>query len=504
MTRIAGVGAYAPRHRIDADAVRAGLGRFAASGVEATAVPDADEDALTMGWEAGRRALAAAGADAADVELLAFGTTTPPLAEEDLTSRLGAFLGVPERATRRYHLGSTRAGVDALLSAADADRTPALAVAADCPRGAPTDAVDHAAGAGAAAFVLATGGDAAVLDRASAGADYPGTRFREAADDRTRGLSVRSYDRAAATEVVADAVAELDEPVTGGGVDALALTAADGKRPYRVAAKLGFDAAEVVSPVADLGDLGAASAPVALALAHSQGIDRTLVVGWGSGASADAVVVGGTAPTACDLAREDGAFVDYATYLRLRGELTDGGPAGGGARVSTPSWRRRQEARYRLVGGRCADCGSVQFPGEGACDGCGSLGVWEPTRLARRGTVATATTVGPDGAPPEFVEQADRVGDFGVTVVEFPVAADDSEPGGEPEAERESDGDGPDPHDADASVAVPMQVTGPTRASVAAGDEVRAVVRRIHTQDGLARYGSKVTPAGEASDDPNV
>ncbi|MFT4922545.1 MAG: hydroxymethylglutaryl-CoA synthase, partial [Haloarculaceae archaeon] len=93
---IAAVGAYAPRLRIAAGEFADAWGRFEARGVERTAVPEADEDALTMAHEAVRRALDAAGREGGDVTHLAVGTTTPPMAEEDLTPRLASMLGTPE------------------------------------------------------------------------------------------------------------------------------------------------------------------------------------------------------------------------------------------------------------------------------------------------------------------------------------------------------------------------------------------------------------------------
>jgi uncharacterized OB-fold protein len=45
----------------------------------------------------------------------------------------------------------------------------------------------------------------------------------------------------------------------------------------------------------------------------------------------------------------------------------------------------------QLIGGRCADCGSVTFPNPASCARCGSVAV-EAHPLARRGTLWTFTT----------------------------------------------------------------------------------------------------------------
>ena len=468
MTSVVGAGLYAPRYRVGAGEIADAWGRFRASGVEEKAVAAADEDALTMGTAAAKRALAATDVSPDAVESLVFATTTPPLAEEDLTPRLGAFLGLADDVANRTLAGSTRAGTQALLVAAETSRFPALVVSADAPRGEPNSEVEHAAGAGAAAFVLSAGDDGAELTaRGEYAVDYPGTRFRERGDEDVEGLGITSYDRQAFRECVAGAVA-------AAGVDAdaapsaLALQAPDGKLPGRAMRALDLDS-DLVTVAGDLGDLGAASAPAALVRAVESGHESTLVVGFGSGAGADALLFEGTASVDSNADRETES-VDYAHYLRLRGELTGHGPAGGGAQVSVPSWRRSRAARYRLEAGRCPECGAVAFPPGGACPNCHALVDHETVRLDPEGTVETATGVSPGGAPPEFAVQAEKGGDFGVAIVSFPAA----------------DGDG--------AASVPVQVTDVAGDSVEAGDDAEAVVRRIYTQEGVTRYGTKVVP----------
>ncbi|WP_327052094.1 zinc ribbon domain-containing protein [Halomicrococcus gelatinilyticus] len=468
---IAAVGAYAPRFRVDAAEFREAWGQFHAAGVESKAVPGADEDALTMAWEAATRALDAAGRDGDEVAFLAFASTTPPLAESDLTVRLGGMLGVPDDATRHVFTGSTRAGtraLDAGLAAGQWGDGVGLVVAADSPRGEPDSDEEHAAGAGAAAFVLAAEGPAVVTQQAEYASEYPGTRFRRTGDDATEGLGVTAYDRQAFTDTLAGAVAELDFE----DVDAAAVQAPDGKLPYRAAGALGVEAADVqeCALVRDLGDTGAASVPLSLARALADGHERVLAAAYGSGAGADALVVeaeSGEVPAS--LALDGDESVSYAEYLRQRGELTSGPPSGGGAYVSVPSWRRTLDQRHRLVAGRCPDCGALNFPPEGACTACTSLVEYEEVTLPGTGTVEATTTISQGGAPPEFAEQQARSGDFGVIVVAF---------------------DGPE----GGQTSAPAQVTGTDPGSLTIGDPVETTMRRIYTQEGVTRYGFKLRP----------
>ena len=476
MTTITGAGVYTPRYRIEADTIAEAWGRFQASGISEKRVPAADEDALTMGTAAAKRALGAAETSAAAIEMVTFATTTPPLAEEELTPRLAAFLGV-EDASHRTLGGSTRAGTQALFVAADAGAAdsaefPALVVAADCPRGEPNSAEEHAAGAGAVAFVLDEGDGATLTHRAEYTDEYPGTRFRERGDDTVQGLGITGYDREAYRECVTGAVENLGTELAEAAPDVLALHAPNGKLPARAAGALDTDA-DLLTVAGDRGDLGTASALTALVRAFEQEADRTLAVGYGSGGGADALLVEGSGPVVSDANRET---VTYPEYLRLRGDLTSDPPAGGGAQVSVPSWRRQRGARYRLDAGRCPECGALAFPAEGACPECHELVEYESTRLSHSGFVETVTGVSPGSAPPEFTQQAERGGEFGVAIVSFP-----------PENGTHSD--------AGETASAPMQVTDTSSGSVEAGDAVEAVIRRIYTQEGVTRYGRKVRPA---------
>jgi hydroxymethylglutaryl-CoA synthase len=456
------VGAYAPRFRVTAETIAEAWGRFAPAGIESTAVPDADEDTVTMGWAAATRALDAAGVAAERVDHLAFATTTPPLAEEDLAVRLGSMLGVGADATHRVATGSTRVGTSALVDALEARPAHGLAVVADCPRGDPHDGREHAAGAGAAAFLVGPDAPLRIADRAEHATPYPGTRFREHGSGTLDGIDAGTYDREAFVRPLVAAVADL----AADGVDAAALQMPDGKLPYRAASRMGLDAETVAAAetVSTLGDTGAASVPLGLATALADGADRVLAAAWGSGAGADALVLEHDGEVPVSLALDTSREVSYATYLRLRGDITADEPEGGGAYVSVPTWRRSLPQRHRLVAGRCPDCGAYTFPPKGACRGCHALVEFESVRLPGTGTVEARTEIGAGGAPPEFAPLQSRAGAFGVAVVAF------------------------DTPDDEATATAPAMVVG----EAAVGDRVEATQRRIYTQEGVTRYGFKL------------
>ncbi len=469
MTRIATVGAYAPALRVSSDAFEDAWGSFDAPGVETKAVPDADEDALTLGVEAGRRALSAGDLEPESVDWLGFATTTPPVDEGDLLPRLASLLGVSPARTAHFG-GSTRAGIQGLVAGIEAAvGESGLLVAADCPTGAPDSPEEHAAGAGAVGVVL--GDDGATIDATAESASVtPGPRFRRRGSDRTEGLGVTSYERSAFREAIEAAVEALGTDPAA--LDAAAIQAPDGGLPYRATRGLDLETDQVaaVETVSSLGDTGVASPLLGLATAFEQGLERTLVVGFGSGSGATALVVDGSAPTALDLAGS--VELDYPAYLRRRGDLTGGAPEGGGAYVSVPTWVRSIPQRHRLEAGRCEECGALNFPPDGACRACGGLTGFETVRLAGSGTVEAVTEISQGGAPPEFVEQQARSGAYASVIVAF------DGPGGE-------------------TVSAPAQAVLVGDSSLAVGDRVVTVPRRIYTQEGITRYGFKVVPAGD-------
>jgi hydroxymethylglutaryl-CoA synthase len=472
---IESLGAYVPRYRLTAETVTDAWGQFHGAGISATAVPGADEDTLTMGYEAARRAMAAASTPTDDIDTVLLGTTTPPAEEEGMAPRLVSMLGLDDGTRTRQLTGTTRAGVDALVAGASREqRDGVLVVATDAPRGAPDDEHEHAGGAGAVGAVLSRTDNCTIHGSAEYVEAYPGTRFRQAGSTETTGLGVTAYDRTAfktAIETVADRAGT--DPATA---DAVALQAPNGSLPYRASGPLGVDADAIqrAATVHDIGDTGAASSLLGLVSALDSTAERVLVVGYGSGVGATAVTVDnhGVSHDAASLHR-DTVTLSYGEYLRMRGDITPGEPDGGGAYVSVPSWKRTLPQRHRLVAGRCPECGTLAFPPEGACTDCRELVEYEHVQLPGTGTVEAVTAIGQGGAPPEFVEQQARSGPYASAVVAL---------------------DGPE----SGTVSIPAQVVDVEADAVDIGDRVDATIRQVYTQEGVTRYGFKMVPATDA------
>ncbi|WP_247382253.1 hypothetical protein [Halorientalis brevis] len=309
---IESAGAYTPRFRIDADAFVEAWDSFDAPGVERKAVPAADEDAVTMAVEAATDALAGSDHDRDEVIGLAFASTTPPVDEGDVAATVAEILGLDHGVETAAFTQSTGAGGRALRWGTSVPAGPTLVVAADAPRGEPDDAVDHAAGAGAVAFLLAEDGPVEIVETATYTEEFPGTRFRERGEAAVNTYDATAYEREAYGTVVAGAVEALDEAPT-----AVAPTAPDGKRPYRIARRLDGDV-DVYQTASDLGDTGAASPFFGLLAAWADDRDEVTLVAYGDGASAVAGRVTGTLDATWD---RETADVSYAEYARKRGHV---------------------------------------------------------------------------------------------------------------------------------------------------------------------------------------
>ncbi|MDL5360505.1 OB-fold domain-containing protein [Halalkalicoccus sp. NIPERK01] len=461
-------GIYLPRFRLSTEETTAAWGHADAGGIDRKAVPAADEDALTMAVAAAERALSAS-VERSAIDLVAVATTTPPMAEGDFVSRLVRMLALPEDVACSVSTQHTAAGGEALARALDADG-PALVVAADCPEGAPADA-DHPLGAGAAAFVIDEDAAVPIRDISWYSDETPGIRFRPRGEREVDSLGVTTYERTAVREAVTAAVTAL--AVDASEAAAAALHQRDGKFPYRVAGDLPISN-EVVAAgtVADrVGDAGAATVPIGLLAALAEGDEgETTIGGFFGGGSAVAVELEGNLPVAGIDDLDGGEAIGYTEYLRKRGYVVEGEVAGGGANVSLPNWQGSLDQRYRLIAGECPDCGGITFPPRGACQECHSRVEFEGVEASRTGTIRALTVIGQGGAPPEFAELQQREGAYAVAIVALEA------------------GDG--------EATLPAQLTDVDPEAVAVGDEVRATIRRIYTQEGVPRYGVKFRSEG--------
>ena len=405
---ILGVGAAAPSLRLAAADVGAAWGSGGGRG--AVAVCDADEDTLTLAWQAANAALDAAGMSVDEVSGLWWGTSRPPFAEGPSHAFLAATLGLDRAVGGGLASGSPHAGMEAVLGAWDAlaagHARVALVVVSDALVPGLGTAGETSTGAGAAAMVL--GAIADPSDGPSTNGSSPAARLVARTTRSMPAVDRYRADGGAATGDVYDArlfreevfvplVTDTGRAAAGDVTSppgAWAIADPDGKLAAAVAKRLGAPLASAPLYGA-LGDTGAAAALLGLVHACADtGTAGTFgFIGYGGG-RATAVVVDAVraVPGAVTVDRlGTGRRVTYAEALRARGQLEPmedpipmGLPPGGAAFV------RGNPEMLGLFGAGCLDCGTISTPPSihPTCIGCGGARL-EVVSLARRGRVHT-------------------------------------------------------------------------------------------------------------------
>jgi len=425
---ITGFGGYVPRLRMERAAIAAAH-RWMAPSLRALAKGRRafcswDEDSVTMGVEAARDL--ARGRSLAGIGRLLFASTSMPFADLQNASLLHGALGLADN-VRTLDIGqSQRAGTAALLDALTAaGDDEALVVASDCPRGKPASTQELAFGAGAAAFTVGPGGDAGVLAELLGSASTSSTfvdHFRSN-DNRydyfweERWVRDEGYMKLVPPAVRA-ALAQAG--VAAGEVRHFVMPSAFKGIATALAKALGL-ASGSEAPALDeaCGYAGSAQALLMLAavLEKAQPGQIILVVGFGQGC--DALVLRATEALASFKPGRgvSGALADaqpHEAYLRML-SYDDGIELEWGMRAEKPIKTALSE-QYRsrgqlaaFVAGRCAKCGTVQFPQLAYCvsPGCHAPAQgFEPVPLADIGCKVltfTADWLSYHPSPPLYV-----------------------------------------------------------------------------------------------------
>jgi 3-hydroxy-3-methylglutaryl CoA synthase len=401
MQQLLSYGAYVPRHRLDLAEITAILGEGGGRGTRSVA--GYDEDATSMGVEAGRRALR--GQDRTAIDALVFATAEPPYLDRTNASVIHAALALRSSTLAMDAVGSVRSGIGSLILAAQGAH-PVLVVLSDVRKGMPGGADEKTGGDAASALLFGT-----------ASSDHPAVADVVATASATDELfdrwrvpgaaASRTWEDRFVEPVVAEfGVRALHDTVKAAGVDVGAIDhlVIAGLHP-RAAASLARAAGVEPSKVFDdrsstLGNSGVAQAGVELAdLLDEAGPDKLIaLVVLGDGAVCVLLRTAAdieSARPATRLRDELAAVrqVPYARYLSWRGFLDrepprrpDPVPPAG-----PPSYRSGRY-KYAFIGGRCRVCGTVNLPPDRVCVHCASHDSLDEVSMADViGRVATYT-----------------------------------------------------------------------------------------------------------------
>jgi hydroxymethylglutaryl-CoA synthase len=311
-------GAYLPRYRAPLGEIQRFYGRPGRPRAAALSTPALDEDPLTMAYEAAVATLADAEAPGTLIAV----SQSPPFGLRKLSATLGRALGLPEAMPLDLG-GGPAAALDAFALASaltGQGGPPALVVASDHLVSHDERVADTLSAGGAAAFLIGgTGGFARLGPSARARREvYDVWRLGTEPEPRYR-LEVL-FDAYATT--TAQALAGL-EAATERPTASYAAVCASQPHPQALRglgrAGVGAEQLEDTSFVGEIGNLGAASVGLALALGLDRAAagDHLLALAYGAGeAIAQDVEVTAEPPAIGAAGQIPGQAIDLSTYYR--------------------------------------------------------------------------------------------------------------------------------------------------------------------------------------------
>lgn len=389
LTSIVSCGVYVPHLRLERARIAEALAWLGPAGSGAPAGSRAictwDEDALTMAVEAGRHCLAAVAQSAAVPASVTLASTTLPFADRSNATLVAGALDLPEAIRSSDRTGSLRAATTALSELAQRGETAAsLLIASDARLARPGSPQEMQFGAGAAAVLISSDPGATglapvaqIVAAESLSADFVDhyrmstERFDYALEDRwIRDEGIMKL----VGQTISRALAQAG--LSAGDVDWLVMPGAPGT-VRRLAQATGLGSAQLQSNFHEsCGDTGTAHPLLMLAgaLGAARAGERIVLVGFGQGV--DALVLVAAEGAAKSAGAPIGAILEqgqpelhYTRYLAHCGLLEPhfGMRAERDSRTAhTVAWRKRRQITA-FVGGRCRECGTVQFPKSRVC-----------------------------------------------------------------------------------------------------------------------------------------
>ncbi len=372
---ITGVGAYVPRLRIERSAIAAAHA-WMAPGLKGQAKGTRafcswDEDAITMAVEAARDCLT--GQDRQSIRSVHLASTTFPYADLSNGVIVASALGLESDISVSNLAGSQRAATTALVEALRTGKENALIIASERPVALPASMAEIQGGAGAVALRLGTSGVIAYLRAARSRMAHFVDHFRSAenvADYSWEERWIRDEGYAKLVPAVAsEAMAEAG--VQGSEIAHFIMPSALRGVAATLARQLGVTGRIAGEFEPQVGYCGAAHAFLMLAevLEIAQPGETILMIGFGQGV--DALVLEATGAglqlgsRGLSGAIADGLMTqDYLRMLSFNDQIAlDWGMRGekSGKAALTEHYRVAHQVDT-FTGGRCGNCGEVQFP----------------------------------------------------------------------------------------------------------------------------------------------
>lgn len=393
MIGIKSFGAYIPVYRLSAsELARAWGGR---GGRGEIAVANYDEDSITMAVEAAIDCLN--GMDLAIPDGLYFASTTPPYDEKLSASIVAAATDLRDELFTLDIGNSLRSGTGAIKAACDAIKGGSaknvLVTASDCRLAPPASDFESVFGDGAAAFLIADEDVAvAIEDSYSISSDFVDV-WKRAEDPYLRTWEDRFILEHGYREKLGIAISALLKKTGLSTKDFAKVVyyAPDARSHQRMIKQLKLEPEQVQAPMFDaVGNTGAAFAPMMLvaALEEAKPGDRILWANYGDGADAFVLQVTDQIEKARGRRgikrhlESKMQILNYEKYVRFRNLMQGEADRRPQYISSLPMiWRDRKQV-LPLHGGRCRNCGNIQFPIQRICAYCQAKDNYEEVRLA--------------------------------------------------------------------------------------------------------------------------
>jgi 3-hydroxy-3-methylglutaryl CoA synthase len=401
MAGITSYGAYIPMYRLSLDVLSQVWGGPRGRGEKAIA--NWDEDSITMAVEAGVDCLADM---ERQVDELYFATTTSPYKEKQCATIIADAFDLPDEVFTMDITNSLRGGTIAIKTALDAIKggsaKKVLIVVSDNRVPAPDSEFEPTFGDGAAAFVLGDSDVAVEIeDSYTISSSFMDTWRREA-DRYLMTWEDRFIFEEGYQKILPAAVFSLmkRKELTPKDFTKVVLSAPDARRHTAMVRTLGFDAkTQVQDHMFDkTGHTGCASLPMMLvaALEEAKPGDRILLANYSDGADVLILRVTDQIEKVRDRRgikrhlESKMMLSNYGRYLHFR-NLAEWEPERRPPMVSpaTVLWRDRNQI-VRFHGGKCRQCGTIQYPIQRVCAVCQAKDDYEEVRLSdKKGKLAT-------------------------------------------------------------------------------------------------------------------
>lgn len=341
---IIGYGTYIPKYRIKTEEISRVWNKSVVVGdmntslpIEEKTVGNIDEDAITIGCEASRRAMKMAQVDPKKIRAIFLGSESNPYAVKTAGLTIGKAIGTSSNLLAATYEFACKAGTEAvqtimgLIGSGMIDY--GIAIGADTAQGRPADELEYTAASGGSALVLGPYNEAlAKIEASYSFAEDTPDFWRREGERYPRHYERFTGEPAYFKFVLTAAKTIMDEmDYTVDDFDYVVFHQPNYKFPYKAAKKLGFEKEQIEPGLLSqkIGNFYAGSTltGIAATLDNSKPGDKLLAVSYGSGSGSDAFILNVTdkieekkpkIPKINDLIEKRKEYIDYSIYSKMR------------------------------------------------------------------------------------------------------------------------------------------------------------------------------------------